>query len=114
MSDVVIKKLFIYIPLLATCFLNVAKADSSAIAPMDLLKKNSCLACHGIDQKLVGPSYNQVFERYQSDKTASKDKLISNILGGSKGNWGEMEMPPQQQLSKNDAEIIVEWILSKK
>ena len=35
-----------------------------AWANLDLAKKNACTACHAVDKKMVGPSYQDVAKKY--------------------------------------------------
>ena len=41
-----------------------ALMSAPAFANADLAKKNACMACHAVDKKLVGPSYNDVAKKY--------------------------------------------------
>ena len=34
-----------------------------AFANLDLAKKNACMACHGVDKKVVGPAYQDVAKK---------------------------------------------------
>jgi cytochrome c len=78
-----------------------------------LAQKNSCLACHQIDKKLVGPAYKDVAAKYKGDKTAEA-KLVKKVKEPGKGVWGEIPMPPNAQVSDADIKTIVHWILSLK
>jgi cytochrome c len=68
----------------------VLSAPLSAHANLDLAKKNACMACHAVDKKLVGPSYQDVAKKY-GDALAAVDALAASIktlaawvLGGAK------------------------------
>ena len=37
----------------------------AADAGEELMKKSGCTACHSIDKKIVGPSYEEVAAKYQ-------------------------------------------------
>ena len=78
-----------------------------------LAQKNSCLACHQVDKKVVGPAYKDVAAKYKGDKTAEA-KLVKKVKEGGKGVWGEIPMPPNAQVSDADIKTIVHWILSLK
>ncbi|MFD2448503.1 c-type cytochrome [Vogesella fluminis] len=45
---------------------------SSAHASLDLAKKNSCLACHAMDKKLVGPSFKDIANKYKGQNMQAK------------------------------------------
>ena len=99
--------LFIFSCLAGT--ISFAHAD----AGYDLLVKRNCLACHGVAQKIVGPSYNDVAAKYANDPKAEK-KLAKKIKYGGSGVWGEDMMPAQPKLSKADALLLSKYILSLK
>ncbi len=88
----------------------IALVASSAWANADLAKKNSCLACHAVDKKLVGPAYQDVAKKYagQADAEAT---LAKSIKAGGSGKWGPVPMPPQAQLSDADAKALATWVL---
>ena len=90
----------------------MASADDQAAA-MSLAQKNACLSCHGVDKKIVGPAYKDVAKKYEGDKGA-KARLVAKVKAGGKGVWGQIPMPPNPQVSNEDAEKIVSWILSLK
>lgn len=78
-----------------------------------LLAKNTCLACHATDKKVVGPSYIDVAKRKYSDA-----KIVELIYAPKPENWPDYAtpMPAMPQVSKGDALKIAAWInsLSKK
>ena len=51
-----------------------------------LARRSGCLECHGIDQKIIGPSFHGIAERYRSDSLA-RVLLVESIKKGSKGKW---------------------------
>ena len=83
----------------------VAKVDAMA-----LLQNNSCLSCHAIDHKVVGPAYHDVAAKYANDPQALA-KVTSSIQHGSTGKWGEIPMPPFAQLSPDDLHSVATFIL---
>ena len=85
----------------------------SAFANEELFKKSNCMACHAIDQKRLGPSMKEVAVKYTGDASAA-EMLAKKIRAGGAGNWGEMPMPPQQQVSEADAKTLSEFILTVK
>jgi cytochrome c len=87
----------------------VASADDA----MALAQKNGCMACHGVDKKIVGPAYKDVAKKYAGDKSAH-DKLVAKVKAGGKGVWGQTPMPPNPQVKPEDLSKIVTWILSLK
>jgi cytochrome c len=78
-------------------------ADSKAV--IALLTKHTCLACHGVDKKIVGPGFNEI-----AKKNAGKvDYLAGKIKSGGSGVWGPIPMPAQA-LPEADAKVIAAWI----
>ncbi|MFM7567512.1 MAG: c-type cytochrome [Betaproteobacteria bacterium] len=91
----------------------VALSATPALASMDLAKAKNCTACHAVDKKLVGPAYKDVAAKYASDKEAVA-KLSVKIIKGGVGNWGQIPMPANPQISQADAETLAKWILTAK
>jgi len=78
-----------------------------------LAKTSGCLACHTVDKKLVGPSYQEIAERYRKDKGAEAS-LIQKVKAGGKGVWGDIPMPPNAHVKDADIKTMVQWILAVK
>ena len=93
--------------LLATAVL----ASAPAMANLELAKKSNCIACHAVDKKLVGPSYQDVAKKYAADKTAQA-KLIEKVKKGGSGVWGAVPMPPNAAVNDGDIKTLVKWILA--
>jgi cytochrome c len=83
-----------------------------AFAAEDLAKAKNCMACHAIDKKLVGPSYQDISAKYagQADAVAM---LVAKVQKGGSGVWGPVPMPPNPQISNEEANKLVEWVMSK-
>ncbi|MES2186513.1 MAG: c-type cytochrome [Pseudomonadota bacterium] len=82
----------------------------SAHASLALAQKNNCLACHGVDHKIVGPAYQDIAKRYAGQADAQA-KLVASIKAGGAGKWGAIPMPAQAQLADADAQALATWIL---
>lgn len=76
-----------------------------------LLEGMDCLSCHKVDGALVGPSYHDVANKYTA---ADTDMLAEKIITGGAGHWGEVPMTPHAGLSKENATLMVKYILSLK
>lgn len=74
-----------------------------------LAGQSGCLNCHDVANKISGPSYQEVAEKYQGSDTAVS-YLTKKILSGGTGVWGEVPMPPQP-VTPEDAEAIVKYVL---
>ena len=75
-----------------------------------LAEKSGCTACHGINQKIVGPGFTEIADKYKGQDVTSK--LVTKVKNGGSGVWGSMPMPPQTDLKDSDAQALVKWILS--
>lgn len=82
------------------------KATESAAA--SLTKKHACIACHGVDNKIVGPGFREVQKKY-AGRADAVDYLAGKIVSGGTGVWGAIPMPAQV-LSADDAKIVARWI----
>jgi cytochrome c len=95
------------------CVVALAFATLSmpALASKELAQKNACLACHAMDRKLVGPSYQDVAKKYNGQKDAEAT-LAASIKAGGAGKWGPIPMPAQAALSEADAKALAVWVLA--
>ena len=84
-----------------------------ADAGEDLLKKSGCTACHAIDKRVIGPSYQEVAAKYKGDPGAAA-KLQDKVKKGGSGVWGPVPMPPNTQVSDADIKTLVTYILALK
>jgi len=82
-----------------------AQANAGPKAPTELLSKNGCTACHGINNKIVGPAFTDVAKKH----AGKVDYLVGKIKSGGSGVWGAVPMPPQT-LSDADAKTIAAWL----
>ena|GEM_PF-383381 len=91
-------------------------ASTSAPAAMTLeeglalAKARACLGCHQVDNKRVGPSFRAIAQRH-ANKEDVAPYLVQVIRKGGRGQWGAVPMPGQS-VSEQDAEKLVQWIIS--
>lgn len=76
-----------------------------------LIEGTDCLTCHKVDARLVGPSYQEVADKYTDGDI---DMLATKIIEGGKGVWGEIPMTPHAGMSKENAKKMVEYIMTLK
>jgi cytochrome c len=98
---------------LMLCMVLSALASTSAMAQADLAKAKNCMACHAINNKVVGPAFKDVAAKYAGQKDA-EDKLVAKVIKGGSGVWGSVPMPANPQVSEAEARSLVKWILSLK
>lgn len=80
-------------------------------AGLELIAKSDCLTCHKVDEKLTGPSYRDVANKYASQAPGIIPTLAGKIIKGGSGVWGEVPMLPHATISQTDAETMVKYIL---
>lgn len=100
----------------AGALVSLSLPASAAISEKDglaLAQKSGCLACHKLDQKLVGPSWKEVGKKYAGQKGAEA-KLDEKVKKGGVGVWGKVPMPPNTKVSDADIKKLVEFVLSLK
>lgn len=78
-----------------------------------LIEGSDCRTCHKDDAKLIGPSYKDVAKKYESNDKNIK-MLAEKVLKGGQGVWGEIPMAGHPNLSTEDAEAMVKYILTMK
>ena len=83
-----------------------------AAADQALAQKSGCLACHGVDKKVLGPAFKDVAAKYKGDKSA-EGKLVDKVKKGGSGVWGPIPMPANSpQVKDGDIQTIIKWVLS--
>jgi len=88
----------------------VAMAQSAEIDPKKLFTQNNCAACHAAASAMVGPSIQQVAQKYQG-KPQMWAELQNKVKQGGVGNWGSIPMPPHPQVSDEDITVMIEWMM---
>lgn len=87
----------------------VAQADAGAASAT--AAQYGCMGCHGIANKVLGPGFREVADKYKADKGADT-MLIAKIRAGGMGAWGQIPMPPQTAPKDDELKAIVGWILA--
>ncbi len=85
-----------------------AGADGPGAAALALAQKNNCLACHGVDSKIVGPALRDIGGKHAA-RTDAVAYLAGKIKAGGQGVWGDIPMPPQA-VSDDDAKLLAQWL----
>jgi len=81
----------------------------TAQASEELAKKYSCLACHQVDKKLVGPAYQDVAAKYKGQADAAA-KLSAEVAAGA---GTEAKGHPKTKASPDEIKTIVAWVLTQ-
>lgn len=85
-----------------------------AIDGLSLARSNTCMGCHRVEGRMVGPPLRDVAARYAQagDREATTQYLARAIREGGRGRWGAIPMPAQPQVDASEARKLAEWILS--
>jgi cytochrome c len=78
-----------------------------------LIAGDNCLTCHKVDEKVTGPSYREVANKYESTD-ANIEMLANKVIKGGSGVWGQAMMTPHDTLKLEDAKVMVKYILALK
>ncbi len=99
---------------LSFVFAVVFKMNAQTPIPDDikaLLQKNTCLACHKVDGKLVGPGYKEVMKK----KKYKPEQIVKLIYNPKPSNWpGYIPMAALPSVPKDEALKMATWIASLK
>ena len=98
---------------LLVCAAISALLSNVAFANAELAKTKNCMACHAVNNKVVGPGFKEVAAKYAGQADA-EDKLAQKVLKGGSGAWGAVPMPANNQVSEAEARTLVKWVLSLK
>lgn len=99
---------------LAAALATAAAAPAFAADDMSkLAQEKSCLACHAVDKKLIGPGFKEVAAKYAGQKDAVA-KLTDKVMKGGAGSFGQVPMPANPQVNAEQAKALVTWVLSLK
>jgi cytochrome c len=79
-------------------------------AARDILARRACVACHGLENRIVGPGFREVASRYQTRNDA-EGYLAEKIRKGGVGAWGQVPMPGQPAIKDEEVASVIRWIV---
>ncbi len=87
--------------------------ESSALKDkaMAIIANSDCPTCHKVEEKLTGPAWRDVANKYAGQDTAVK-YLSHKIINGGAGVWGQVPMAPHPTMSQEDAETLANYVMS--
>ncbi len=85
-------------------------AIAAVVDVKPILTSNSCTACHGMNNKILGPAFSDISKKH-AGKPDSVAYLTAKIKKGSAGAWGAVPMPAQS-LSDSDAKAVAQWLVN--
>ncbi|MDN3659115.1 c-type cytochrome [Ferruginibacter paludis] len=77
---------------------------------LELVNNNDCKTCHKVDEKLIGPAFRDVANKYPNNPS-TLDTLAHKIIKGGQGNWGSIPMAAHDKLSVEDATAMAKYVL---
>lgn len=80
---------------------------------LTLIKSSDCITCHKDTEKLIGPSYQQIADKYPNSPE-TVELLADKIVKGGQGVWGDVPMAPHPNISHEDAKQMAKYILAMK
>ncbi len=85
-----------------------AQPAGPGAAALALVQKYSCTACHGMENKIVGPGFREIAGKYTA-RADAETYLAGKIKAGGQGVWGAIPMPAQA-LSDSEAKLVAQWL----
>jgi cytochrome c len=86
-------------------------ASMRDLRALAIMARSDCRSCHTVEQRLVGPSFREVADRYKRQRATALDHLSRKIIAGGSGVWGEVPMPAHPGLSPAEATTIAQYVL---
>ncbi len=84
-----------------------SKPDPRGLAA---IRTSNCITCHAFDATRIGPSFTAISRKYPATKP-DIERLAEHIINGSTGIWGNAVMPSHPDLTTQQAQSIVRWIM---
>ena len=75
---------------------------------LQLIEGSDCKACHALNTTVNGPSYKDIAGRYSENDL---DNLVSKVLNGGSGAWGERVMSAHPQHDEATVGEMIRYIL---
>src|SRR5438270_5271314 len=88
-----------------------ANSATGASRGAALIAAQDCKTCHTVNKKNIGPSFQMIADKYGNSE-AMADELSLKIIKGGSGRWGQVVMPPHNNISTQDATDMARYILS--
>ena len=74
-----------------------------------LMKQSDCFNCHAVENKIVGPAFLEVANKYRGQDGALAAS-VQRVIHGSSKVWGEAPMFPHESLSVDQVNLMVRWV----
>jgi cytochrome c len=93
----------------ATAAVVAAAPGATGASALELATAQACTACHGVNNKIVGPAFSEIAAKYQG-RADAQSYLAGKIREGGSGVWGAVPMPAQPQLKDDEVAALAKWI----
>ena len=77
---------------------------------LSAIASSNCFTCHRAKDRLIGPSFEEIVDRY-APTPENLEYLAQKITRGSSGIWSDEIMPAQPELEKDKIVQMLDWIL---
>jgi len=88
----------------------LSKAVQNDPPGLAAIRTSNCFNCHSFNSKGIGPSFSDINKKYKP-VAADMALLGKRIHEGSSGVWGDVKMPSHPELSNEQIQNIVKWIM---
>ncbi|HEY6978880.1 MAG TPA: c-type cytochrome [Chitinophagaceae bacterium] len=88
----------------------LSKAVQNDPPGLAAIRTSNCFNCHSFNSKGIGPSFSDINKKYKP-VAADMALLGKRIHEGSSGIWGDVKMPSHPELSNEQIQSIVRWIM---
>lgn len=77
---------------------------------LDLLKQHKCTSCHGMTNKIVGPGFKEIADKYKG-KAGTEGRLMDVVKKGGSGVWGG-SMPAHGHIKDEQVKSMIQSIMA--
>jgi cytochrome c len=88
--------------------------DPDAAKGLELVSKSDCFSCHKLTEYSIGPGYAAIAAKYKTITPETMDSMVGQIRNGGSGRWGTVPMTPHPDITVENAQLIVHYIMSIK
>ena len=81
---------------------------------LELVSKSDCFTCHKLTEASIGPAYALIAEKYKTLDGPAMDSMVDQIINGGAGRWGTVPMTAHPTMPKEEAQLMVHYIMSIK
>ena len=95
--------------IVSSAFIDADGKGAASDPGLALMKSSDCFNCHQVEQRVIGPAYLEVAERYRG-QPAALDAAVKRVREGSTGVWGAVPMLPHLQHTTDEVTIMLRWV----